>query len=298
MTSAKAIVVRLQSLGGVEFLPKGTFRRLIRHRLSVLGMIYIGVVVFVAIFANVISPADPLEITFYESLKPPSAEHWLGTDHVGRDQLSRLLHGSRISLIVGVFAVLLAMGIGVPVGITAAFFGGWVDHVLMRSVDAWMAIPPLLMALLLLLIMGGGVVTVSIALGINLFTAQARLVRSQALSVKEREYFAAGRAVGAPNWRLLFLHMLPNSIQPVIVQASLGVGFAVLGEASLSFLGIGVEPPTPTWGGMLNMAFQHMSGAPWLSFAPGIAIFLLVLAFNFVGDGLRDVLDPRLRGRI
>ncbi len=276
----------------------GTVRQLLRHRLSLFGLSFIALVTFVAIFANVISPADPIKVSPIEALEKPSVSHLLGTDNLGRDALSRLLYGARISLTVGIFAVGLAMLIGVPLGIIAAYFGGWVDQVIMRLVDAKMAIPNLLLAILLLLVLGGGVITVSIALGINLFSTQARLVRSQALSVKRREYFLAGEAIGAPAWRMLFIHMLPNSIQPVIVQASLGVGFAVLGEASLSFIGVGVMPPTPTWGGMLNMALENMETAPWLSFAPGIAIFLLVLSFNFVGDGLRDVLDPRLRGRI
>ena len=194
-------------------------------------------------------------------------------------------------------SVFFAMLVGVPLGIIAAYAGGWIDHAIMRCVDAMIAIPGLLFAILLILVLEGGVVTVSIAIGINLFTTQARLVRSQALSVKEREYFMAARMIGTPPWRLLLVHMTPNSIQPVIVQATLGMGFAILGEASLSFIGVGVPPPTATWGSMLNLAFRNLNSAPWLSFAPGVAIFLLVLSFNFVGDGLRDALDPRLRGR-
>ena len=198
----------------------------------------------------------------------------------------------------GLMSVAIAVAVGVPLGIVAAYAGGWVDHGIMRAIDAMIAIPGLLFAILLLLVLRGGVMTVSIAIGINLFTTQARLVRSQALSVKEREYFNAARAIGAPPWRMLVFHLTPNSIQPVIVQATLGMGFAILGEASLGFIGVGVPPPTATWGSMLNLAFRNMNSAPWLSFAPGIAIFLLVLAFNFVGDGLRDALDPRLRGKI
>ncbi len=279
-----------------RFMPD-TLWQLLQHRLSVIGLSYIGLVVFVAVFANVISPAAPLEIDPINALAEPSIEHPLGLDHVGRDQLARLLFGARVSLIVGLLSVGIAILIGVPLGIVAAYDGGWIDHAIMRMVDAMIAIPGLLFAILLLLVMGGGVITVSIAIGINLFTTQARLVRSQALSVKEREYFMAARMIGAAPWRLLATHMLPNSIQPVIVQATLGMGFAIIGEAGLSFIGVGVPPPTPTWGGMLSMAFRNLQSAPWLSFAPGIAIFLLVLSFNFVGDGLRDVLDPRLRGR-
>ncbi len=280
-----------------DALPTDTLRQLVQHRLSVIGLCYIGLVAFVAVFAGIISPSDPYQIDPINALASPTLENPLGLDHVGRDQLTRLFYGARVSLIVGLLSVCIAILIGVPMGIIAAYAGGWADHAIMRFVDSMIAIPGLLFAILLLLVMGGGVLTVSIAIGINLFTTQARLVRSQALSVKEREYFMAARMIGAPTWRLLLLHMTPNSIQPVIVQATLGMGFAILGEASLSFLGVGVEPPTATWGSMLNLAFRNLNSAPWLSFAPGIAIFLLVLSFNFVGDGLRDVLDPRLRGR-
>ncbi len=299
MSARETVIIKPRRLArSAGFLPLGTLRQLLRHRLSVLGLSYISLVVFVAIFANIISPANPIDVNPLETLAPPSWAHPLGLDHVGRDQLSRLFYGARISLIVGIGAVGIAIMIGVPLGLIAAYAGRYLDHTIMRLVDAMIAIPGLLFAILLLLVLGGGVLTVCIALGINLFTTQARLVRSQALSIKEREYFTAAKAIGVPTWRLLLLHMAPNSIQPVIVQATLGMGFAILGEASLSFIGIGVTPPTPTWGNMLNMAFQNLNSAPWLSFAPGIAIFLLVLSFNFVGDGLRDVLDPRMRGRI
>ncbi len=281
----------------VNTLPKDTFRQLIRHRLSTIGLVYIGIVLFVGIFTDIIAPADPYAIDPINSLAPPTIEHPLGLDHVGRDQLTRLMYGARVSLIVGLLSVGIAILIGVPLGIIAAYAGGWVDHAIMRMIDAMISIPGILFAMVLLLVLGGSVLTVSIALGINLFTTQARLVRSQALSVKEREYFIAARMIGTPPWRMLLFHMVPNSIQPVIVQATLGMGFAILGEASLSFIGVGVDPPTATWGSMLYLAFVNLRSSPWLSFAPGIAIFLLVLSFNFVGDGLRDVLDPRLRGR-
>ena len=280
-----------------DALPMDTLRLLMQHRLSVIGLSYIGLIVFVGVFAGIISPDDPYEIDPINALQSPSLAHPLGLDHVGRDQLSRLFFGARVSLIVGMLSVFFAMLVGVPLGIIAAYAGGWIDHAIMRCVDAMIAIPGLLFAILLILVLEGGVVTVSIAIGINLFTTQARLVRSQALSVKEREYFMAARMIGTPPWRLLLVHMTPNSIQPVIVQATLGMGFAILGEASLSFIGVGVPPPTATWGSMLNLAFRNLNSAPWLSFAPGVAIFLLVLSFNFVGDGLRDALDPRLRGR-
>jgi ABC-type dipeptide/oligopeptide/nickel transport system permease subunit len=274
------------------------FRQLLRHRLSVVGGIYIIIVVIAGVFAPLIAPYDPSEFDLPNRFVGPGADHILGADYLGRDQFSRLLYGARISLVVGIFSVAIAGLIGVPLGLIAAYFGGWVDSSIMRFIDAKMAIPGVILAILLLLILGGGVVTVSVALGFNLSSAQARLIRSQALSVKEREYFSAARAMGVSTWRLIFLHMMPNSIQPVIVQASLGVGFAVLGEASLSFLGVGVSPDTPTWGNMLKLSFDSIRSAGHLTYAPGLAIFMLVLAFSFVGDGLRDVLDPKLKGKI
>ncbi|MDA0595543.1 MAG: ABC transporter permease [Chloroflexi bacterium] len=271
---------------------------LLRHRLSVIGGSFILFVAFLAVFAPLLTGFEPTEVDPPNRFLRPSFEHLLGTDYLGRDQFTRLIYGARISMVVGIFSVVIASFIGVPLGLTAAHFGGWTDSAIMRFIDAKLSIPGLILAMMLLLMLGGGVLTVSIALGINLSSAQARLIRSQALSVKEREYFHAARAMGTSNWRLILLHMMPNSIQPVIVQASLGVGFAILGEASLSFLGLGVTPPTPTWGNMLSLAFQYMRSAPYLLFAPGVAILLLVMSFSFVGDGLRDVLDPRLKGKI
>ncbi|MBI4311749.1 MAG: ABC transporter permease [Chloroflexi bacterium] len=279
-------------------LPLQTLKALLRHRLSVFGLTYIAIAVGVAVFAGALAWHDPNAINPILALEPPSWAHPLGLDDVGRDVFSRLLYGARVSIQVGVMSAGLAVLVGVPLGVVAAYAGGWTDHVIMRIVDAKIAIPNLLLAILLLLVLGGGVFTVSLALGLNLTSTQARLVRSRALSVKELDYVLAARALGCSPLRILTLHVLPNAFQPVIVQATLGMGFAVLGEAGLSFLGIGVTIPTPSWGNMLNLAFQNMESAPWLSIAPGLAIFLLVLSFNFVGDGLRDVLDPRLRGRV
>lgn len=273
-------------------------KQLLRHRLSVVGGAYVLIVVIAGALAPVLATHDPAAFDLPAKFSGPSMDHLLGADYLGRDQFSRLLYGARISIVVGIFSVIIAALIGVPLGLIAAYFGGWTDHAIMRFIDAKMAIPGVILAILLLLVLGGGVLTVSIALGINLSSAQARLIRSQALSVKEREYFAAARAMGVSTWRLIFLHMMPNSIQPVIVQASLGVGFAVLGEASLSFLGVGVPPSTPTWGNMLKLSFDSIRSAGHLTYAPGLAIFFLVLGFSFVGDGLRDVLDPRLKGKI
>ena len=272
--------------------------QLLRRKLSVFGLVVIAVACFTAVAAAVIVPYDPFAQDYDSTLMTPSFQHVLGTDYLGRDAFSRLIYGTRISLTVGLLSVVIAAVIGIPLGVLAAYFGGWTDHLIMRFIDAKMAIPGLMLSMLLLLVLGGGIMTVSFALGFGLSSAQARLIRSQALSVKVREYFAAARAMGVSHWKLMFIHMLPNSIQPVIVQASLGVGFAILGEAGLSFLGLGVSLPTPTWGNMLAMAFEQLRSAPHLMYPPGIAIVLVVISFSFVGDGLRDVLDPRLRGKI
>ena len=277
-----------------------TIQGLLRHKLSVIGGIIIFVFTFIAVFAPFITWHEVTKYVvadkFLSPLEKPT--YILGTDYLGRDVWVRLAYGARISMIVGLFSVVIAFVIGVPLGLIAAHFGGWTDHAIMRFVDAKMAIPGLLLSMLFLLVLDGGIFTVSLALGFYLSSAQTRLIRSQALSVKGREYYDAAKAMGVSNFRLIMIHMMPNSIQPIIVQASLGVGFAILGEASLSFLGLGVVPPTPTWGNMLSLAFQNMRSAPYLTFAPGIAIVLLVMAFSFIGDGLRDVLDPRLRGKI
>ena len=272
--------------------------QLLRHKLSVFGIVVIAVACFAAVAAAVIVPYDPFAQDYDSTLMTPSFQHVLGTDYLGRDAFSRLIYGTRISLTVGLLSVVIAAVIGIPLGVLAAYFGGWTDHLIMRFIDAKMAIPGLMLSMLLLLVLGGGIMTVSFALGFGLSSAQARLIRSQALSVKEREYFAAARAMGVSQWKLMFIHMLPISIQPVIVQASLGGGFASLGEAGVSFLGLGVSLPTPTWGNMLAMAFEQLRSAPHLMYPPGIAIVLVVISFSFVGDGLRDVLDPRLRGKI
>ncbi|MBI2172360.1 MAG: ABC transporter permease [Chloroflexi bacterium] len=279
-------------------LPLQTLKALLRHRLSVFSLIYITIATGAAVFAGPLSPYDPNAIDPVNALAPPSWAHPLGLDDVGRDVFSRLLYGARVSMEVGLLSATLAIVVGVPLGVIAAYAGGWTEHIIMRIIDAKIAIPNILLAILLVIVMGGGVFTVSLALSLNLMTTQARLVRSQALSVKQLDYVLAAKALGVPPRRILAAHVLPNAFQPSIVQATLGMGFAVLGEAGLSFLGVGVTIPTPTWGNMLNLAFQNMESAPWLSIAPGLAIFLLVLSFNFVGDGLRDVLDPRLRGRV
>ena len=252
--------------------------------------------VFVALGADFLTPYGEAEQSPRESLEFPSLAHPFGTDRLGRDLLTRIIYGTRVSMSVGLIAVGLATGVGVPIGLIAGYAGGWVDELLMRIVDAWIAFPTLIMLLAIVAILGPGVTNVMIAIGLTSFPVYARLVRGQTLTIKTREYVMAAESLGASNARLMFRHVLPNTIQPVIVQASLLVGAAVLAEAGLSFLGIGVQPPRATWGIIIQEGFQVIRINPLPAILPGIGIILFTLATNLLGDRLRDVLDPRLRG--
>jgi len=252
--------------------------------------------VVLALFAPLIAPYGEDEQNRRASLEKPSSAHLLGTDRLGRDVLSRIIYGSRVSLRVGVIAVGIAAAIGIPIGLVAGYLGRWADEILMRIVDAWIVFPNLILLLAIVAILGPGVTNVMIAIGLNTFPIYARLIRAQTLSLKERDFVLAARTLGARDTRILARHVLPNAIQPIIVQGSLAVGGAVLAEAGLSFLGIGVKPPTATWGVIINDGFAVIRTNPWISVAPGVAIVLFVLGVNLLGDRLRDVLDPRLRG--
>ncbi len=272
-----------------------TVRRLLRIPLASFGFAIILIIVLCAIFAPLISPYDP-NFQSKHYFAPPSATNLLGTDQLGRDVLSRLIYGSRIALIVSLGAVGLGIAAGMPIGLISGNARGWLDAVLMRIMDGLLAFPSLIIAVGLVAVLGSTLVNVIIAIGIANVPFIARIVRAQALSVREQAYVTAARSIGASEWRIIFRHIMPNCFAPVIVQGTLGMAYAILTEATLGFLGIGVPPPTPTWGNMLQFAFPVLDRAPWLSIVPGAAIFLLVLAFNFTGDALRDVLDPRLRG--
>ena len=265
--------------------------------LAVFGFAVVVVIVFCAIFAPLIAPYDP-NFQSKHYLTPPSKEFLLGTDQIGRDVLSRIIFGSRIALLVSVGAVGLGVVIGMPIGLIAGTTKGWVDSVLMRIMDGLLAFPSLIIAMGLVAVLGSTLVNVIVAIGVANVPFIARVVRSQALSVREQVYVTAARSIGGSDWRIIFRHIMPNCFAPVIVQGTLGMAYAILTEATLGFLGIGVPPPTATWGNMLLIAYPVLQRAPYLSIVPGVAIFLLVLAFNFVGDALRDVLDPRLRGFI
>ena len=252
--------------------------------------------IVLAIGAPLIAPYGENQQDRNASLEKPSMTHPFGTDRLGRDILSRVIYGSRVSLRVGFIAVGIAAVIGIPLGLLAGWRGGWVDEGIMRLVDAWIVFPNLILLLAIVAILGPGTTNVMIAIGLNTFPLYARLIRAQTLSLKQRDFVLAARAIGARDTEIMRRHVLPNAIQPIIVQASLAVGGAVLAEAGLSFLGIGVKPPTATWGVIINDGFAVIRSNPWISITPGIAIVLFVLGVNLLGDRLRDVLDPRLRG--
>ena len=273
-----------------------TLRSLMRVRLSKFAAVVLGMTILVAVLAPWLAPHDPIKSKPWDSLHPPSGQYWLGADRLGRDQLSRLIYGARVSLVIGIGGVGIAVCLGMFIGVTAGWYGGMWDELLMRVMDGLSAFPGLLLALSLVAITGGTMVNIIVVVGIVGTPWVARVTRSQVLSLREREFIVAVRGLGAQPARIMLRHLLPNCLAPIIVQASLSVAAAILLEAGLSFLGVGVKPPTPTWGGMLRHAFETVAQAPWLTVSPGVVIFLIVLAFNFFGDALRDVLDPRLRG--
>ncbi len=270
--------------------------RLIRARLAGVGLFIIIVFTLAAIFAPLVAPYDPTKQKVTNALRPPSIENILGTDQLGRDIFSRILYGSQASLQVGLIAVGIAMFAGVTLGLIAGYWSNsWLEQIIMRAMDALLAFPALVLALALVAALGPSLQNAIIAVGIVGIPAYARLTRGQVLSVKEHEFVLAARTIGASDTRIIIRHILPNVTAPLIVQSSLGIAFAILAEAGLSFLGLGVKPPTPSWGEMLASGRGYLEIDPWLVIGPGTAIFLAVLGFNFLGDGIRDVLDPRLR---
>lgn len=271
------------------------FFRLLRNRLALFGMIIAFVVTVTAIIAPLAAPSDPLEIKLADRLKPPSSEHWMGTDHLGRDILSRVIYGARISLQVGVVSVALGTLIGLIAGALAGYLGGKTDAIVMSIMDAIYAFPAILLALALVAAFGPGLVTVMTAIAIVRIPIFARTVRSSVLAEREKEYVEAARCIGQREINILARHILPNIMAPIIVVTTTYFATAIVVEASLSFLGLGVPPPQASWGVMLNDGRKYMEAMPHVVVFPGIAISLTVLGFNMLGDGLRDVLDPRLR---
>ncbi|HEV2108651.1 MAG TPA: ABC transporter permease, partial [Thermomicrobiales bacterium] len=248
------------------------------------------------LLAPVLAPYSPIETNLAERLRPPSSAHLLGTDQLGRDQLTRIMYGARVSLVIGLVAVAIAAVVGSGVGLVAGYGGGALDNVIMRLMDAMLAFPPLLLALVIVSALGPGLVNTLIAFGIAGIPYYARLLRSLVLSVRAQEYVLAARALGVPNGRIMLRHVLPNSIAPVIIAMTLQTGTVIVGIASLGYLGLGVQPPTPEWGSMLSGSQIQFFSAPWLLLSPGMMILAAVIGFNLIGDGLRDALDPRLRG--
>jgi ABC-type dipeptide/oligopeptide/nickel transport system permease subunit len=278
------------------------FRRFLRvflgRKVVIFGAVIILLLIITAICATLFAPYDPYKQSLGEALQGPSGTHLLGTDPLGRDELSRIIYGTRISLLVGIVSVGAAAVIGMMLGLVAGYFGGFFNTVIMRFIDALMAIPPIMLALAIAAALGGGLMNVMISLGISLIPTQARLMRGQVLTVKQADYVTAGEVIGASNMRIMLKHIFPNCLPPLIVLITLNLGVAILAEAALSFLGVGIRPPGAAWGSMVNDGYRYLLSNPVLSFSPGLAIMLVVHAFNFVGDGLRDALDPRLRGTI
>jgi peptide/nickel transport system permease protein len=292
VTQTRADVIML-----AERKPR-TFASIMGHRFrasyhAIAGVTILGLIVLMALAAPLIAPQDPLAMSVPDQFQPPSRQHWFGTDEFGRDILSRVIYGARISLRVGLLATLLAVGAGMVVGLVSGYFGGWVDGVTQRIIDVMLAFPGLLLALAIVAILGPGLQNVLLALGIGGIPYYARLMRGQVLSISSGEYVDAARVVGAGDTRIMLRHIFPNTLSPLIIVASLDLGFNILSAAALSFIGLGAQPPTPEWGAMLSAGRDYMRDQWWIATFPGIAIVITVLGFNLLGDGLRDILDPR-----
>ena len=276
-----------------ESRPAAALRRLLQRRGAMAASSVIVLIVLLAVLAPSIAPYDPAKQSWSAVRKAPSALYWLGTDEVGRDILSRIIFGARASLMAGVISVGIAIAIGVPLGLFAGYAGGFVDGLISRITDAMLACPFLILAIALAAFLGPSLGNAMIAIGVTATPIFVRLTRGQVLSVKAEDYVEAARAVGNPPWRIAFRHILPNVLPQLLVQATLTIATAIIAEASLSFLGLGQQPPAPSWGSMLNAAQRFLNNAPWMAVWPGLAIFVTVLSFNLFGDGLRDALDPR-----
>lgn len=270
-------------------------RNVLRNRLAAIGVLIVGGLLVAALLAPWLAPYDP-EMQFADAARqPPSADYFFGTDNIGRDNFSRVLYGTRVSLFVGVASMLFAGVLGVTLGLASGYYGGWLDTVIMRTMDALLAFPAVLLAIFIIAVLGPSLLNAILAVGIVYTPTFARLIRASALAIREKEYMESARAIGLRDGQIMRRVILLNSLSPLVVQFSLGVGYAILVEAGLSFLGLGVQPPMPAWGSMLGYGRNYMAMAPWLTAFPGLAIFVTVLGFNFVGDGLREALDPHMR---
>jgi len=289
-----------QNLRDHENMAGMIWRRFRKHPGAIVGAIVLTLIILSTLLVP-LSPYDPETSDLKSKLQPPSWEHPFGTDPLGRDMLTRILYGGRISLAVGLMVVTITLSIGVPVGAIAGYFGGWIDNLLMRIIDATLALPSLLVLILLGAILRevkidfierNTVITIAVALGLLSWMTVARLVRAIFLALRDMEYVQAARALGASNARIILQEILPNGVGPIIVESTLGIGYAIMEESGLSFLGFGIRPPTPSWGNLLSNAQEHLTQQPWLAIFPGLMIFLTIISVNYIGDGLRDALDP------
>jgi len=290
-----AAPVPLAAQDTVESPARRALRRLVRRRGAMVGLAVIACFVLLAVLAPWVTPYDPIAQSWMTVRKAPSALHWFGTDEVGRDVLTRVVFGARASLMAGVISIAIALTIGVPLGLIAGYLGGFVDALISRLTDAMLACPFLILAIALAAFLGPSLGNAMIAIGITATPIFVRLTRGQVMAVKVEDYVEAARAVGNPRWRIALVHILPNILPALLVQATLSIAAAIIAEAALSFLGLGQQPPAPSWGSMLNSAQRFLVNAPWMAIWPGLAIFATVLSFNLLGDGLRDALDPRER---
>src|ERR1700742_2870655 len=279
----------------LESPARRALRRLFKRKGAVVGLVVLGVFILLAIAAPLVAPFDPIATSWSLVRKPPSVLHWFGTDDLGRDVLARVIYGTRASLLAGAISVGIALSVGVPLGLLAGYRGGFIDALISRITDAMLACPFLILAIAFAAFLGPSLGNAMIAIGVSTTPVFIRLTRGQTISVKVDDYVEAARAIGNPRWRIALFHILPNILPALLVQATLSIAAAIIAEAALSFLGLGQQPPSPSWGSMLNSAQRFLTNAPWMALWPGFAIFLVVLSFNLIGDGLRDALDPRQR---
>ena len=295
MTDAALPALAVSAPEALETPSRRALRRLFKRKGALVGLWVISSFILLAVFAPLIVPYDPIATSWALVRKPPSSAHWFGTDELGRDILTRVVYGARASLAAGAISVSIALAIGVPLGLLSGYRGGFVDSLISRFTDAMLACPFLILAIALAAFLGPSLGNAMIAIGISATPIFIRLTRGQTLSVKVEDYVEAARAMGNPRWRIALVHILPNIMPALLVQATLSIAAAIIAEAALSFLGLGQQPPNPSWGSMLNAAQRFLTNAPWMAIWPGLAIFLVVLSLNLVGDGLRDALDPRQR---
>jgi peptide/nickel transport system permease protein len=295
MTDAALPAISVSVPDEHESPARRALRRLFARKGAMVGLVVIATFIALAVLAPWIVPYDPVATSWTLVRKPPSALHWFGTDDLGRDIMSRVIYGARASLVAGAISVGIALGIGVPFGLLSGYRGGFIDALISRITDAMLACPFLILAIALAAFLGPSLGNAMIAIGITTTPIFVRLTRGQTINVMVEDYVEAARAVGNPRWRIALFHILPNIMPALLVQATLSIAAAIIAEAALSFLGLGQQPPAPSWGSMLNAAQRFLTNAPWMALWPGLAIFLVVLSFNLVGDGLRDALDPRQR---